>query len=273
MGNTVALLKIAVAGFLQRKMTDFLRTASQLSAAPLLDAQNNPILDAGGNVIQEAAPAGQAVAFDILLQACNNARLYAERRVDFELSKVSATIPAVDLLNGGSLSTAVLVGTSTPVSIKKILTPFIQMADGTQYAIDLWTKKKWNDRLKARFEAARPTDTSDFAFITDAPFVLVQYGNKVFVAPADSTAFTSPFPVFLDVVSWLPIYVTGTENDFLLDNAFDWMMYRTLYELNLYLKEDERIPINAKFMEDGWQSIVTWNDQLIAANVDDVDLD
>jgi len=59
--------------------------------------------------------------FDVLLQACNNARLYAERQIDFELSRVSIAIPNVSLANGGSLDDAVLFSDlSTPVSVKKI---------------------------------------------------------------------------------------------------------------------------------------------------------
>src|SRR2546421_12229410 len=63
--------------------------------------------------------------FDVLLQACNNARLYAERMVDFELSRVSVEVPNVSLTDGGSLDNAVLhTDHSTPVNVKKIKKAF-----------------------------------------------------------------------------------------------------------------------------------------------------
>ena len=243
MSYTAAQLRTAVAGFMQRDPAVFVR----------------------GDV-------------DLLLVATNNARLYAERRVDFELSKVDVLVPNVDLLNGANITTAVLRSDgTTPVRIKKIITPFLGLNNGqgpAAYPVDLWTRKKWNDRVKARYEAARPTDTEDFAFITDAPFVVIQDGNTVFVAPPDVSAFPiNPFPLWFNVVQWLPPYVDGTENDFVLDNCFDWMMFYCISQLNFYLKEDERVSLSATMLKDTWDSLVTWNNELIKSATDDVDLD
>lgn len=267
MANTQSMLATAVAGFLQRDPSTFLRGTGGLTQ--LLDAAGNLMLDAGGQPIMVPV----TVTLDLLLQACNNSRLYAERVIDFTFAAATVTIPSVDLKNGASLDTAILTGTMTSVRVKKIITPFLGMADGTQYPVDLWTKKKWNDRIKRRFEGARPTDSTNYAFITDSPFVVIQNGNTVFVTPADSTAFQNNFPIYLDCLTWLPPYVNGTENDFLLDSCFDWMMYRSIYELNFFLKEDERVQIAEKLMTDSWNAVIKWNNELIAANVDDVDLD
>ena len=243
--QTAKQLEIAVAGFMQREPAFFVRTV-------------------GGQ------------SFDLLLQAINNARLFAERMIDFEYSKVSVDIPGVDILNGGNLGNAVLHGTTTPVFVKKIRTPFLPSAinGGSQFPVDLRSKRKWNDRIKARFEGARPVDTTNFAFITDAPFVLVQDGNTIFVAPPDTTAFaTNPFTVFADAIQWLPPYITGTETDFLLQYAFDWLQYRSIQELNYYLKEDERVTLSERQVSTAWDAIIKWNNELVLNNVDDVDLD
>jgi hypothetical protein len=237
------MLKVTVAGFMQRDPTIFLRTVG-------------------------------ATTVDLLLQAANNARLYAERKIDFELSKTDVDVPAVTLNDGGNLNNAVLHSDgTTPVRIKKIITPFIPMSNGHQYPVDLWDRKKWDDRVKARFEAARPTDTEDFAFITDAPFVVIQSGNVVYVTPPDVSQFTSTFKLFFNVVAWLPTYEDGTENDFLLDNAFDWMMFYCISQLNFYLKEDERVAISEKMLADTWDSLVKWNNEMIMSSVDTTDLD
>jgi len=320
MANTQAMLATAVAGFMQRDPTSFVRLTGVVSPSLIpvgaaydgsghfaltglningsyawtkstsdTNIQCSPvaltssgtfvaiarsiILVGTASVAVTATLVATSTPFDLILQACNNARLYAERKIDFELSVNTVTIPAVDRFNGASLNTAVLYGTSTSANVKKIRTPFVAMANGHQFPVDLWTKKKWNDRLKARYEGARPTDTSDYACITDSPFVVVQDGFNIFVAPADSNSLLGTFPVYLDCWLWLPPYVNGTENDFLLDNCFDWMMYRCIYELNFFLKEDERVELSTKLMGDSWDAVIKWNDQLINTAVDDTDLD
>jgi len=242
MAKTSGQLKIAVAGFMQRDPVTFVRTVSGTS-------------------------------WDVLLQAMNNARLYAERLIDFELSKKSIQITGVSLLNGGNLANATLLGTNTAVSVKKIITPFLPIqSDVQQFPVDLISKIGWNNRIKRRFEGARPTDTSDYAFITDAPFAVMQTGNTLAIVPPDSTAVPqATFTLYADAVCWLPDYTSaGTENDFLLDFAFDWLMYQSIQELNFFVKEDERVTLSAAMVNRAWNSVVQYNQELIASTVDDL---
>lgn len=243
MPNTSAQLKTAVAGFMQRDPSVFIR---------------------GTGVSQ----------VDVLLLAMNNARLYAERLVDFELAKDQVDFPDVSLTDGVDMSTAVLHGTTTPADVKKIVVPYLPLADGTNYPVDLWTKRAWSDKLKRRYESARPTDTSDYAQLTEAPFVVIQNGTTLMVAPADTTAFpSSTFTLSADCYLWLPTYVTGTESDFLLDKCFDWMLFYCVSQLNFFLKEDERVQLSAAILKDTWDALVNWNNTLMTANTDDIDLD
>src|SRR5204863_1721606 len=82
--------------------------------------------------------------FDVLLQACNNARLYAERSVDFELSRISVEIPNVSLTDGASLDDAVLYSDhTTPVSVKKIKKAFIAFFGNTNtFPISFYSRDK-----------------------------------------------------------------------------------------------------------------------------------
>ncbi len=168
-------LMMAVAGFLHRKPSDFV---------------------VGG--------------WDNLLQAANNARKQAERLVDFELARVSATIASVSLTNGGDLSTAVLYGTATPVSVRKIKRAFLQFTDLTgTFPISIMSRDRWLDRQQRRYERALPTDHVDALRLTGAPLTLVQQGEIVQVVPADSAALGGEtFPLYLDVYKWLPEYGT-----------------------------------------------------------------
>jgi len=211
---------------------------------------------------------------DLLTTACNNARLFAERQIDFEASKVSVKLLAVSLTEGANLEDAVLSSDGvTPVRVKKIRTPFLPFGEGF-YPVDLIGKKTWDHRIKGKFEQTRPTDPVSPILASEIPFCVIQDGNLVYAAPADRTAFPSePFTIALDVIQWLDDYEDVDQSDFLLDFAFDWLMYRAIYELNFFLKEDERVMISTKLINDAWDAIVKWNSELVAASVDDVDLD
>lgn len=280
MAHTAGELRSVIAGFMHRDPAVFVRPAITGSSGYLTDENGVRILDADGNAIVMTLPGcGQ---IDLLYNAMNNARLYAERRVDFEYSRVDVKIPVSDPLVGGSLDNAVLRSDGvTAVAVKKIRTPFIVFADNQQYPIDLWSRKKWDDKTKRAFESASAnlvqnispqSSTSQWWQVVSMNFapVLVQTGKVVYVAPQITQGVS--YDVCADVLQWLPDYVNGTETDFLLDFSFDWLMYRSIYELNFFLKEDERVQLSMSFVKDAWDAMVMWNNELIAANVDDVDL-
>ena len=243
--TTVTQLKIAIAGYMQREPSVFVRTVGNASV-------------------------------DLLLFACNNARLHAERLVDFEYSRQDCKVE-VDRTDGGSLAFATEVDdVNTGVSVKKIVSPFLPAQDGTRFPVELWSRKKWNDKVRRRLESFQPRDNrSTFPeLFAQTPFVVVQEGRTVFVAPADETQFpTNPFDLYFNVVSWLPSYVTGSEDDFLLEFGLDWMLFYSIHQLNFYLKEDERVMVSSDVRRDTWDSLVKWNSELTMSSTDDTKLD
>jgi len=62
------------------------------------------------------------------------------------------------------------------------------------------------------------------------------------------------------------------DHDFLLDYGQDFLVYRSIAELNYFLKEDERVVISAQIVQDSWDSLVKWNDDIIG-NTAEIDLD
>jgi len=240
MSNTSGQLKVAVAGFMQRDPSTFVRTVN-------------------------------AVTWDVLLQACNNARLYAERLIDFELAKVPIQIESVTLTTGGSLANAKLLGTSTAVGVKKLLDVFLATGDGGTYPIKLQTKAYWNKRMLRRIENLLPTDVANSLRVIETPLSLTQIGQTIAVAPPDASALPSAsFTVYAEAVRWLSPYTSaGTETDFLLDYCFDWLQYRAIQELNFFVKEDERVQLSTSLVNDAWRAIVQWNGELVASTADD----
>lgn len=289
--------------------------------------------------------------FDVLLQSCNNARLYAERFIDFELSRVSARINNVSLLNGASLDDAVLASdNSTPVSVKKIRKCFIQFSGQSNplpisfYSRDAWLRrvqKNWERLGPLEWPVLRDKTIEQMAGLLQQ-FAVIQMGRQVYLTPASKDAVGETFSLFFDVLQWLPAYgqeevigttsssvagklvntvgdfitnqvkigsvvrnttdgtsatiaavesgttlllnadiftsgegysiLTADEEDYLLESAFDWLLYRAVWELNFYVKEDERVQISRDLINDAWQALRAWNENLISMSTDDSDL-
>jgi hypothetical protein len=92
-----------------------------------------------------------------------------------------------------------------------------------------------------------------------------------------------PVQVICDTLHWLPPYADPPplpqppsdwigRTDFFINYCTDWMLYRSIQELNLFLKEDQRQPISVRMVEDAWETVKTWNADL-ATTSDDLYLD
>lgn len=288
----------------------------------------------------------------MLLQACNNARLYAERMIDFELSRVSVRVNNVSLLDGASLDDAVLASdNSTPVSVKKIKKAFIQFTGNSNtLPISFYSRDKWLRRVQKNWERLGPLEwpvlrdqTLEQCLGLIQQFAVVQMGKQIYLTPASRDSVGETFTLFFDVLQWLPSYgqeeVIGTatstvagkltstvgdfvnqgvkigyvvrnttdgtsatiiaiesattlllnadiftsgetysilvvdEEDFLLESAFDWLLYRAVWELNFFVKDDERVQIARDLINEAWQAIRGWNENLISQSTDDSDMD
>lgn len=61
-------------------------------------------------------------------------------------------------------------------------------------------------------------------------------------------------------------YTLGTASSFLLDYCFDFLLARSVYELNFFLKEDQRVGISAAHLDAVWQNVVAWNATIVHGN-------
>lgn len=222
-----------------------------------------------------------ADTIDLLLQSCNNARLYAERMIDFEYSRAQAYLVIASLVDGADLDDAITWETRSEdeddqvsIKIKKITTPWISNNTSDLTPVKLSSKRAWNKRITRRSSYIADNRAVELTEQSVTDVYLVQNGRTVFVSPASTNVFTSgSVTMALDVIKWLDSYVDGNETDFLLEFCFDWMIWRAIYELNQYLKEDERVPVNEKLMLEAWDSVVKWNNELVESISDDNTLD
>lgn len=237
MARTVAELKLAAAGFLNR--------------------------DASGFVVG---------GFDLLLQACNNARLYVERTVNLELARVSAQL-SVNLSTGGALSGTVLQGTSTAVVVKHIRSAGLALTNdaNTVVPVKIYNRDDYLAKIGRRSTNMTSLTTSDFQS-PSIPYGIFRLADKIYLVPNGGFASgTTSVTVYMDVFKWMDPYVNGNETDFLLDYCFDYMTFRVMAELNFFLKEDQRVQLQAGVVKDAWESLKAWN-ALIVEQSDDVSL-
>jgi len=215
---------------------------------------------------------------DILKRAINKARKWAESRHNFELSKVSVRIPSVSLTTGGALSTAVdNVDGTTPVNVKLVERAFLASPTGETFPVELVSRNYHVRRLQRRFENVMTTAemTPARSTVLFQGFSIVQQGGTIYVTPPNSAQFAglTTIPVYLDVVRWRPDYSADADTDFFLDHCVEFILYRSLYQLNLHLKEDQRIPISKDALADAWDTVIQWDTSLIDGMADDVTLD
>lgn len=274
---------------------------------------------------------------DLVLRALNNAKKFAQRRHDFELNRVQVDVTVSPLPTGGDISTAVLHGTATSVSVKKIERPYLQLTTGEFYPCHFISQNSYADFLRKRID----TGTININVAATQPLLtnqdrrVIQAGvNKLYLVPE----ITTPQVLVLDVIQWLPDYgfirtglststsannlvasaatfttwamaigqrvvntttgasalitgitsqtqlalsaniftvgdsfsiQTGITSDFFMDNAFDYLMYRAIAELNFFLKEDQRVSISQGKMQESWDSVIAWDSTLVPQTLED----
>jgi hypothetical protein len=203
-------------------------------------------------------------AVDLLLRATNNAKKWAQRQLDFELARDSVVVQ-VDAVNGGLLTEAVLQSdTSTVAVINRIERAYLQYSSGGYRPIDFMTKARWASVNKRRWECAGtgndPLNERALPTSVNYPQAIVQQGQVLFFSPIPTGAVEgTTLTIALDVIRWLPDYSDANTTDFFLEHCADWLMYRTLRELNFFLKDGQRVQVTDQLVNESWTSVVEWN--------------
>jgi hypothetical protein len=171
---------------------------------------------------------------DVLQNAINDALARAQRLLDFKLSLERGYLPLVsgkanwrsDMLDG--------VGGS-PVLVKKIK---------SLYTDDSYEREI---RLLRESDAARLHGAGGhYAFMT---------GSTVYVKNQDevSDGFYSVYYSLLAPLS------ADTDTNYLTENISDWIVFQSYFQLQFFLKEDERAMQTAGILGDKWNSVQAWN--------------
>ncbi len=220
---------------------------------------------------------------DLLGLCINQARKYAEKKADFEFSKAKAKLGDVPFVTG-ALFADITDLEDNPISVRGIQQAW--NADGAFNKIrsmEVMSSQAYQFRLQRRdmmttVDAVnfnqQPYNTSPF------PPTLVLHGTKLYVYPEDATLYAATtVNLRLDVLTWLPDYELipddedDTQTDFIMEFGSDWLIYNSLIRLNFFLKEDQRVQIEAAVMKDAFESLKQWNDSLVIARSQEYNLD
>lgn len=209
---------------------------------------------------------------DALGNAINFSRKHAERLLDFEFNKDRARLPSVSAQTG-ALFSQIQDLSGQALNVKGIERAWTADSNFNRVTpLHIYNSEAYENRQRRRVtlnrETMQPILESD---VTEAALVL--HGTRLYVQPLTVFNNAQTSNLRLDVVKWMPDYVADGDTDFLMDVGAEWLMYRTILQLNFYLKEDERLKLQVGIVDQAWKTIESWNNSLVAARIDGVSID
>jgi len=211
-------------------------------------------------------------ALTLGLDAMNMAKLDGQRRHNFKMNRSPGWITTQ--LTGAQMSTITSdqAGT-TPLATKYIEAMWTWASNGT-------TVYRWN-RVPAMTLGDQKllystTTTQDYLYPVALPPNTVNYLSQDLRWFQQGTLVCvngvfQPQQFWVDVIQFLPAYDgTTATDDFFLTYYWDWLFMASLDYLNLFLKEDQRIPISATKMERLFNTVCA-NDEQFSEGAFDID--
>lgn len=187
--------------------------------------------------------------------AINNAVIYAQRRVDFEWNKGIVKIAANPY---GSIMIA-QDSEGQAVQVKRIIKAFgVSEPNDNSHSIPY---------LSRVGQIADNTNRREQHMTCTGPKVIHE-GMRVSLVPAPEGAHD----LWFYAVKWMPRLTKGEDTNFLFTYAFDWLMYRSILELNFFIKEEERFPVTQRMLDDAWNTVVAWDANLVSITETETEL-
>lgn len=189
--------------------------------------------------------------------AINNAVIFAQRNHDFQWLKEGVSI--VCNPKGSVLSAKDACG--CPVKLKRIIKAF-----GT-------TEPTGHGDLEIPFltrqtQITSQSNASKNGCCGTSGAIVIQDGQNVYLSPTKEGEHT----LYFYALKWLPRLTKDSDTNFLFDYGFDFLMYRSIYELNFFIKEDERFQVSTKMLNDSWASLTGWDTYLVSPNENETEL-
>lgn len=175
---------------------------------------------------------------DNLLEAINDARRSAQLRYDFNWLRKSGFITVPVAGTDWVVGVRTTPGGATPLRLKNIQEVWTYTGTSAPYLKnERWTLGNGSG------------DVWDFP----TPRARVQ-GPQLFIDGA-----TTSSSVMVIGPEWKVDLVDGNTDDFFLEYGTTWLLYQTIQNLNLYLKEDSRVQIADAVVQRAWVDFCAWD--------------
>lgn len=216
--------------------------------------------------VTRSADSLQVKNVNLVTVAINNALLFAERKLDLEWSKCEVS---VECNPKGNILTGALDSNGSLVKVKKIL----QVLTAPESLLTLpYVSKDWlirnhsgaRDNLTPPAFQTKHTEGSS-ALCT----AVVHEGPEISLYPQPSTL---PYTIPLRVVKYLSPLVNPDDTNYLLEYGYDYITYKSVKNLNFFLKEDQRFAISDSMLNESFQSLDQWNAELVSPSEEETDL-
>lgn len=140
---------------------------------------------------------------DLLLQAVNNAKNFAQRALDFELARKFGQINGVSLRDGALIDEILEFGTGNTFIPKSLKRAFLDDGGGGQFPIGFMSRDAYVARYKrevTNFLEVQPPSTT----VTPSSMMptVVQVGNRIFLTPLAKNAPPTA-TLYFDAIQWL----------------------------------------------------------------------
>jgi hypothetical protein len=216
---------------------------------------------------------------DLLLDAINQSHQHAMQYHDFEFAKISVDA-LVDLQNGVPISPLPIHGTSTMVTVKKVLRAYISDGFGGVRPIKFVSRdwqsadaaQRWNGVPYpwAPVQRDMPSYPTFYEiYLTQQASTLMVYPNARVVVPQN------PLPLYLDVIRYFPDYTDADNNsDFLLQFGDDFLMWDACCNLNPLIKEwvprqEGNVPAPTEQRDGAWADLIAWDANVVTTGAEE----
>lgn len=209
--------------------------------------------------------------FDLLLDAINDAKREAQQKVNFARAFQTGFV-------AGS-PTGVLLSTAKDAPGAGNALNFRVVTSCWDYAIDgsgLVTKYRQIDMIRESdlrqlipFTDEQWTGYNNYLGsypYANPPGLLASTSRRAFFQPGSNKIFVTGAAIAAHVLIQgyilLPDYVDAGPTDFFLDNYHSYLLWASLDKLNGYLKEDQRVIVSQRKLEDAWFVVMNDNDNI-----------
>lgn len=217
---------------------------------------------------RSAASVVSTASVDMILDAMNNARRFAQRTYTFEGNATQAFVSLSMIPKSMLTDFKTTPALSTTVVVRRIDAVW-EYSTATVGATTVYypTKKiELRRRLAVgAYVPANPNDTS----LSSPLMSSFAYVHGVNIAHTNLTAATT---VLADVIPMIADHDGGAGEDIFLTYYSDWLKFATLASLNVWLKDSERTPIDQMVINQLWESVKQFDTQQ-AISTDDLSLD